>query len=440
MEDKKTTKPLREEFAEKFISLLQSDRPLDWMKGWDAGIATPYNAANGSRYHGINRMILMMTSLEKGYKDPRFMTFKQANQLGYKVKANEHATKVEYWMAWDQKEKKGMTLQEMEKLLKTDADRKREEFSVFPKVSYVFNACQIDGIEPLPVQEHNLEPNLLAEEVLDVLQENMGVPIRYEGTQAYYSPTTDSITLPPKESFFTEEDYIGTALHEFAHSTGHSSRLNRLLVSYSADPDSYSIEELRAEIASTFLSAELGVPMSNSQLENHMAYVQSWLKQVTQDHSVLFAAIKDAERISDYIKEQGRVDVIREKLETYANEPQELSGKTYEIWQLLDCSENRSIEFAPYDFASQFRLTESRYEKKWEGVATADEDTLEGIYYKFNVSRPDGFTGHSLSVSDVIVIQSGDERKAYYCDSVGFKEVEGFCKQQAHEKVRGRSA
>ena len=436
----RTKQSVRDEFAEKFISLLESDKPLEWMRGWSKQYAPPYNGGSGRAYRGINRLILGFTAMEKGWTDPRYYTFKQATDMGLKVKAGEKASRVEFWMAWDSKKNRSLTLQEMDKILRSDPDRKEDEFSIFAKTAYVFNAAQIDGLQPLPEREHILEDNQLAEEVLKVLQDNMGVPVNYEGDRAYYSPKDDSITLPPKEKFYTAEDYYGTALHEFSHATGHPTRLNRPLDSLRSDSDSYSIEELRAEIASTYICAELGIEMSESVIENHLAYVQSWLSEIKEDHNVLFSAIKDADKIADYIIDKGRVDILREKLETYAKEPKELEGMTFEIWQLSDAPCNRPVAFADYDEASKYSLTQSRYEKKWEATAGKDEATLEDIYYKFNVSRPDGFTGHSLSVSDVIVINDGQTKRAFYCDKVGFKEMHGFIRKQRQEHTRRRSA
>ena len=440
MEERTSKKTVREEFAEKFIALLESDKPLSWTQGWAQRYAPPYNGGSGRAYKGVNRLILSLIAMEKGWTDPRYYTFKQASELGCKVKAGEHACRVEYWMAWDSKEKRSIALQEMEKILKTDPTRKENEFILFAKSAYVFNAAQIDGLQPLPEKEHILQDNELAEEVLKVLQENMGVPVRYKGEHAYYNPTEDTITLPPKGSFFSSDEYYGTALHEFAHATGHHTRLDRPMDSLRSDSDSYCIEELRAEIASTYICAELGVKMSDAVVENHMAYVQGWLDQIKQDHNVLFAAIKDADKITDYIMEKGRVDLMREKLETYALEPKAFDGKTYEIWQLTEADCNRPIAFAGYDVASQYSLTQSRYEKVFEGIAGKDEATLEDIFYKFNISRPNGFTGHSLSVSDVVVLHDGDQKRAFYCDTIGFKEIKGFSREQRQEHTRRRTA
>lgn len=86
---------------------------------------------------------------------------------------------------------------------------------------------------------------------------------------------------------------IGTAmLDELSHSTGHPSRMNREMESLYQNRESYAIEELRAEIASTYFCTELGVNVSEKQMESHQAYVASWLKAIKEDHNALFSAIK----------------------------------------------------------------------------------------------------------------------------------------------------
>ena len=251
---------------------------------------------------------------------------------------------------------------------------------------------------------------------------------------AYYSPVTDTIQLPPRESFYSAGEYYGTALHELAHSTAAPSRLDRSLIAYRKDRDQYAIEELRAEIASTFVSSELSVDMPEAVIKNHMAYVSSWLSQIKKDHNVLFSAIKDADRIADYLIDQGRVDVLREKITIEEQMPKDLSDSNYEIWQLKHIPENESIEFSDFDFASKFRLTESRYDKIYEGSVDEETDTLGKIYFKFNVDRPTDFRGHSLSMSDVVVLNRNGERSAWYCDTYGFQEIKGFCKIQNQMK------
>lgn len=428
--EKEKKKTIREEFAEKFLSILESDRPLSWTQGWSAGggLKPPHNGQSGHQYNGINKLILLFKSLEKGYDDPRWYTFNQVRQMkDCKVRKDEKATPIEFWAIYDTVEKKTIHLSAYQKLLRDNPDRKEAEFHWYVKPSYIFNAAQIEGLQPLPAPEqHKFEPHQLAEEAINAMSLNMNVPLIYGGNSAYYSPSADNIHLPKRESFFSEEEYVSTALHELAHATGSPTRLDRPMIGLMADRESYAKEELVAEICSTFASAELGLDMPDSVVDNHLAYVSSWIKAIRDDPNVLFQAIKQADKASDYLMEQGRVTELREKLDVIAQMPKAFQGSTYEIWQLKDTPENQPIQFTDYAFASLYRLTESRYDKVYEAPADADTDCLDKIYMRFNTAHPADFKGHSLSMSDVVVLNQDGKRTAHYVDTWGFKEFQGF--------------
>ena len=59
---------------------------------------------------------------------------------------------------------------------------------------------------------------------------------------------------------------------------------------------------------------------------------------------------------------------------------------------------------------------------------------LENVYARFNIDRPDDFKGHSLSVSDIVVMKEGDRISSWYVDSIGFKELPGFVKPENYLK------
>lgn len=539
MEEKPQKKNVRDSLAEQFIKILESNEPLQWVKTWSSGrYSLPYNGQSERRYNGINRMILMFKAMEMGWSDPRYYTFHQVSQMdGCKIRAGEKATAVEYWLVRDTKEKRSMTFSDYEKLLKDDPFRKEVEFYAYPKVAYVFNAAQVEGLKLLPQPERPpLEENKLADEIIKTMAENMEVRLIYGGNEAYYRPDTDSVHLPPRDSFFTTDDLTSTTLHELAHATSAPSRLNRPVVGYYQNPESYAKEELFAELASVYASAEIGLKMSDSVINNHAAYVQHWIAAIKENSNVLFTALKEADKIADYLIEKGRVQELKEKLtlaalnakgtpeptpqahseealylvddqvylhvqpteggwdySLYNKESKELldggvietaaiedstvgslagavrtevfaiQGMTptsvvrtdfamleelqaaqlhnatmsYEIWQLKDTPENKALLFSDYAYASLFRLNESRYNKVYEARVSEDDNSLGSIYYKFNVNHPADFKGHSLSVSDVVVLDDGAKKTAYYVDRIGFREISGFCKQPQLAEKRG---
>ena len=99
----------------------------------------------------------------------------------------------------------------------------------------------------------------------------------------------------------------------------------------------------------------------------------------------------------------------------------------YQIYQVRDDAENsRYIKFSSLELIESMGLKISRdmYEEVWDGEVEESNDvfdTLEHIFCQFNIGRkPEGYKGHSLSVSDIIRL----EDKFYYCDSIGFEEIE----------------
>jgi hypothetical protein len=130
---------------------------------------------------------------------------------------------------------------------------------------------------------------------------NSGAKIAHDQRDsAFYSRSSDSIHLPLKETFKDAPGYYGTALHELAHWTGHPSRLNRptLNDSYRFGDLNYAKEELRAELASVFIAAEVGVPHDPA---NHAAYVGSWIKALKEDKNEIFRAAHDASAATDFV-------------------------------------------------------------------------------------------------------------------------------------------
>lgn len=143
--------------------------------------------------------------------------------------------------------------------------------------------------------------------MVEQIRNGLGTKLRFYGDEAYYSPLIDQVTMPPKDQFLSNEEYDSTLLHELCHSTGHPGRMDRDLTGRFGSK-SYAKEELRAEIASSFLMQSLQLPMPQSHIENHKAYIQSWIEVLKKDPKELFAAIKDAESIEKYALEKGGIN------------------------------------------------------------------------------------------------------------------------------------
>ena len=100
---------------------------------------------------------------------------------------------------------------------------------------------------------------------------------------------------------------------------------------------------------------------------------------------------------------------------------------SFSIYQLKGGSETLDYRFEPLDSIHRNGLSvkPENYELVYEAPLTAKDD-LESIYTRFNVDRPADFTGHSLSVSDIVVLHQDGRDTAHYCDRAGFSEVPEF--------------
>lgn len=100
------------------------------------------------------------------------------------------------------------------------------------------------------------------------------------------------------------------------------------------------------------------------------------------------------------------------------------------IYQLKDTEETRDIRFMNMDYLEKKGIPVSRgnYTLVYTGEFT-EGMSLEDIYTKFNIDHPADFTGHSLSVSDMVVLHQDGENTSHYVDSVGYREIPEFTKE-----------
>lgn len=305
---KKSKKPeqrqdFRGKLTDKLIALLEEGEKLPFELPWEEAPMRPFNPGSGIKYKGGNVLNLTAEAIERGTDDPRWMTLKQANAAGYGIRKGAKAAYVEYW-DWGQ-DKKPKAADENDAAI--DSDDSTQE-RVKPRAFYaaVFNGQDIVGLPPLKRDfewdSHELADKLIAATGAKISHTSVvDKGARTLKNRAYYSPGKDLIVMPPRERFKSQDAYYATVLHELAHWTGHSSRLDRTnmgMDSSNFSEEEYAREELRAEIASYHLKAMLGI---NGEAENHASYVQSWLMALKNDKHEIFRAARDAEHIVDHL-------------------------------------------------------------------------------------------------------------------------------------------
>lgn len=302
---------LQQQLAEQFLHILEEEK-LDWRKEWSGIPERPYNPISKTVYHGSNYFSLLLTSMVKGYQDPRWCTFAQIKEQGWTLKAGKgQSAKIEFWYPYDREQKKSISWQEFREVGGQINDR----YQLYSRAYSVYNGDMIIGIPKLEVRQNEIQPV----ELVDTISRNMGVPISYHQTaRAFYRPIEDRIYLPYRQQFNSEYAYASTALHELSYATGAEHRLNRKQGGeFGTEP--YAYEELVAEISSCFLSSELPMGQTEEHLKNHKAYVQSWIQGIKEQPEALFRAVKDAEQAAAYLEYHGGL-ITLEEYQTYGIE------------------------------------------------------------------------------------------------------------------------
>jgi antirestriction protein ArdC len=185
-----------------------------WTKPWSAtpGANTPCNALTNRPYSGCNVVLLWMAQTA-GYAVPRFLTFKQALELGGNVRKGERGTKVYF----------------VKQLQVRDAADEAEATRVVP-VMREYTVFNVDQCEKLPQRitspgEFKPRNSDQRDATIDDFLADSGANIREGFGEAYYRPSDDVISLPRFEAFKNAAHFYSTAFHEMGHWTGHKSRL-----------------------------------------------------------------------------------------------------------------------------------------------------------------------------------------------------------------------
>lgn len=263
---------------------------IPWKMEWDKHAGMPENFVSKTHYHGINFLQLVAA----GYSSKYWMTFNQCKSKGGSIKSGEHGLPVTFWKLWNPKTRQEEDI--------TDETAKNPNGIPVLRYYTVFNILQTT-IEPPETDKKQHEPIPEAEAI--IAGYSTKPEIKHEEPRAYYSKTNDYINMPKPETFTKPEAYYSTLFHEMTHSTGHASRLSRFsdTETVAFGSESYSNEELIAEMGAAFLSAECGI--SPAVLDNQAAYIQGWITRLKNDPKLLIQAAGKATKAAAYITGKG---------------------------------------------------------------------------------------------------------------------------------------
>lgn len=275
--------------------LEQGTRP--WVKPWrGVPVSRPLRSC-GTPYRGMNTFWLWMIAEAAGFMSPYWMTYRQCQKLGGQVRKGEKSTIAIFYKSYD-------------KQVERDDGEEGTESRRVLKAYAVFNADQCDVLPEMYRAEPEFEPVEPAgrEQRLDAFFSRVGAQLRHQGSEAYYEPVPDRITMPPPVLFDGYDHYYATLAHELSHWTGHSSRLGRDLKNRFGS-DSYAAEELVAELSAAILGAELGLPVAH--LDHHASYIAHWLELLNSDDRAMLTAAAKAEEAASLILRLGERSAAR---------------------------------------------------------------------------------------------------------------------------------
>lgn len=326
------TDRMKAKYAELFINAINEMEQAAWTKPWVApSNGLPCNLyRQSSPYKGVNHFLLRMLCSLKGWETPYFVTFNEMtdeekkygglslrshlkldgngmpefDKQGLPVMEREGSFPV--WKFLPRiKDKDGNIISQYDYDQMTEDEQKECRTFFMLRVYYVWNLDQTDFADVYPEAykqmtqpEHDYRATTI-DPVLEVMIMQPGMwrcPIEFGGHAAFYQPSKDRVQLPKREKFLSDEAFYGTALHEMAHST--AKELKRSQTGFFGDED-YAMEEFIAELTSACVCSMLGVGKMLD--EQHIAYVRSWRKALTEQNDFIPKVIDHVQRATNYI-------------------------------------------------------------------------------------------------------------------------------------------
>ena len=229
------------------------------------------------------------------------------------------------------------------------------------------------------------------------------------------------------DEFFRQNDPQYAAEHPEAHAAKEALYENLMAGRISA------LDEKLAALGQTqedYLPSEIEKFKDATGYEEFLDFDPAEVKAALEDPNrsrvdEMLAAAEKAER--EYAAEAAAYVQTPAAIVEQARAAQGESVGSFSIYQLKGGNETLDYRFEPLDSIHRNGLSvkPENYELVYEAPLT-EKDNLESIYTRFNVDRPADFTGHSLSVSDIVVLHQNGKDTAHYCDRAGFSEVPEF--------------
>ena len=292
----KSNKPTPEEkLVAELITLMESGKQ-PWRKEWDCtNGGNQQNILSHHIYTGQNPALLSFYQIARGYPLPLWAGGGQIKSKGWRIRKGSKACYICV---------PSMYQVDVENTFGEKVKESRIGSFYF---SPIFNVKDIEGEDKNEViarhqgeaEQPRPEPERMekCEKLFAAYHRQERLETQWSGEKACYSPSLDLVTMPERKKFHSAHALYSTWAHELAHSTGHEKRLKRPM-SGMYGLTSYAEEELVAELAAFLISHELQI---NSDTKNHANYLQSWIKCLRRDPSILKESLREANRAKNFI-------------------------------------------------------------------------------------------------------------------------------------------
>lgn len=295
---------------ERILERVEEDQCLPWMKPF---LASKMNWFTEYEYSGVNKIMLRGFEYVTGRN---IETYNEKHKTDFAPMPNVPDEVVIF------KAKKEVKVKDKKLIERWRAgERSLDTRGFFEKKGEVYKRysirryTQVYDIRYVQDSKGNkLEPKLGkthvetftdAQLIIDNYMKVSGVRLKDDST-AYYIGPTDTVYSPPNEYYQSMESYYRTLYHEFAHSTGIKTRLDRDCYAKYHDPkdrkkENRSREELVAEMAALFIASEAGFRDDSFWAWNSANYIESWVSWMKTYPEELLKGIREAEKAKNYI-------------------------------------------------------------------------------------------------------------------------------------------
>ncbi len=298
------------------------------------------------------------------------------------------------------------------------------------RVANVYDVSQTSG-RPLPSLFDNIEGDVKGfERFYKAVESVSPAPISFEpmtDKDGYYHQMDKRIAL---REGMSERQTAAAAIHEISHATLHALDMAHLKESLKARGKDRRTMEVEAESIAYVVCQRYGIETG----DNSFGYIAMWSKnKMLPELQASLKVIRDTAsdiigRIDERLSELEREE-MRALAEEHEKEEELLSGEgnRYGIYQIVDGTRADDFRFMGMDVFDRQGIPVLRedYQLVYSGIL-GEEESLDSIFEKFNLDRPEDFKGHSLSVSDIVLLHEDWKNTAHFVDSFGFREVPDF--------------